>query len=101
MMLLECNMLREPAGSRQTREPVRVARKYPRVTGDPWRSYTEAMSRADAAEWDAACEDERCAFERLGVYEVVPRPKGRKVIGSKWVFRIKRGPDGAVQKYKA
>jgi Reverse transcriptase (RNA-dependent DNA polymerase) len=28
-------------------------------------------------------------------------PKGRKVVGSKWVFRIKRGPDGAIQKYKA
>jgi reverse transcriptase-like protein len=59
------------------------------------------MSHADVAEWDAACEDERHAFESLGVYEIVPWPKERKVIGSKWVFHIKCGPDGAVQKYKA
>jgi hypothetical protein len=41
------------------------------AAADP-RTYEEAMSRADAAEWDAACDKERRAFERLGVYEVVP-----------------------------
>jgi hypothetical protein len=70
------------------------------VTGDP-RTYAQAMARPDAAEWEVACEAERHAFEHMGVYEVVLRPKGRKVVGSKWVFRIKRGPDGEIQKYKA
>jgi Reverse transcriptase (RNA-dependent DNA polymerase) len=37
----------------------------------------------------------------MGVYEVVPWPKDQKVMGSKWVFCIKWGPDGNVQKYKA
>jgi reverse transcriptase-like protein len=37
----------------------------------------------------------------MGIYEVVPHPKGRKVVGSKWVFHIKCGPDGTIQKYKA
>ncbi len=64
-------------------------------------TYAEAMLHADAAKWDAACEEERHAFECLGVYEVVPWPKGRKIISSKWVFHIKHGPDSAVQKYKA
>jgi reverse transcriptase-like protein len=59
------------------------------------------MSHADAAEWDAAYENERCTFKCLDVYEIVPWPKERKVIGSKWIFHIKHGPDGAVQKYKA
>jgi hypothetical protein len=70
------------------------------ATGDP-RTYAQAMARTDAAEWEVACEAERRAFECMGLYEVVPRPKGRKVVGSKWVFRIKRGPDGEIQKYKA
>ena len=69
-------------------------------TIDP-RTYAEAMSRPDTAEWEAACEDEHCAFERMGVYEVVPRPKDRKVVGSKWVFHIKWGPNNSIQKYKA
>src|SRR6267142_1765107 len=59
------------------------------------------MVHPDAADWDAACEDEICTFQQMGVYEIVPRPKGCKVIGSKWVFWIKCGPDGSVQKYKA
>jgi hypothetical protein len=69
-------------------------------TSEP-RTYDEAMKRSDAADWDAACEDEIRMFQQMGVYDVVPRPEGRKVIGSKWVFRVKRGPDGEVQKYKA
>jgi len=59
------------------------------------------MARSDAAEWDAACEDKIQNFQQMGVYDVVPWPKGRKVVGSKWVLRIKHGPDGQVQKYKA
>ena len=65
------------------------------------RTYNEAMKRSDAAEWDVACKDKIRMFQQMGVYDVVPRPEGRKVIGSKWVFRIKRGPDGGIQKYKA
>jgi hypothetical protein len=37
----------------------------------------------------------------MSVYKVVPHPKGKNVVGSKWVFRIKRGPDGAILKHKA
>jgi hypothetical protein len=59
------------------------------------------MSRPDAAEWEVACQAEMRSFEHMSVYEVVPRPKGKNVVGSKWVFRIKRGPDGAILKYKA
>ena len=28
-------------------------------------------------------------------------PEGRKVIGSKWVFKVKRNTDGSVEKHKA
>ena len=70
------------------------------IAGD-LRSYVEAMARPDAAEWELACDNKKRAFEHLGVYEIVPRPIDRKVVGSKWVFHIKRGPDGSIQKYKA
>jgi len=59
------------------------------------------MARSNATEWDAACKDEICNFQQMGVYNIVLWPKGRKVVGSKWVLRIKHGPDGQVQKYKA
>ena len=59
------------------------------------------MAHSDAVEWDAACEDKIRNFQQMGVYDVVPQLKGRKVVGSKWVLCIKHGPDGQVQKYKA
>jgi transposase InsO family protein len=70
------------------------------ILPDP-KTYAEAMKRPDAAMWELACEGEKRQFEAMGVYEVVPRPQGKKVVGSKWVFRQKRGPDGTIQKYKA
>jgi hypothetical protein len=68
--------------------------------GDPC-TYADAMACSNMAEWELVCDAEKRAFDNMGVYNVVPRPKGQKVVGSCWVFRIKRGPDGAVLKYKA
>jgi len=55
------------------------------TTGNP-RTYAKAMACPDAADWDTTCEDEICTFQQMGVYKIVPQPKGRKVIGSKWIF---------------
>eukprot|EP00253_Pinus_taeda_P001731 PITA_01731 len=35
------------------------------------------------------------------VWEVVPRPQDRSVIGSRWIYKIKYAVDGSVEKYKA
>jgi len=35
------------------------------------------------------------------VGELVPRPTTTKVIGCKWVLRVKRRPDGSLDKFKA
>src|SRR6266851_7828879 len=35
------------------------------------------------------------------MYDIIPQPKGQKIVGSKWVFHVKQGPDGTIQKYKA
>ena len=40
-------------------------------------------------EWRAACEGELEALERRKVYDLTPRPKGRKVIKNHWVFDVK------------
>src|SRR5216683_3835206 len=59
------------------------------------------MASPDAVEWLMACEDKMQTWKQLNVYDVVPRPKGRKIVSSKWVFHVKQGPDGTIQKYKA
>ena len=35
------------------------------------------------------------------VWEVVEPPKDRKIVGSKWVFKVKTNEDGKVERYKA
>ena len=35
------------------------------------------------------------------VWEVVPRPSNKSVVGSRWIFRIKYAADGSIEKFKA
>ena len=35
-----------------------------------------------------------------GTWSLCPRPKGKQVVRNKWVFKIKRGPDGIIDRYK-
>jgi hypothetical protein len=32
---------------------------------------------------------------------VVPRPEGKSVVGSRWIYKIKHIADGSVEKFKA
>ena len=36
-----------------------------------------------------------------GVFQAAKLPTGQHVIGTKWVFKIKRKSDGSIEKYKA
>ena len=35
------------------------------------------------------------------VWEVVPRPVGKSVVTSRWLYKIKHAADGSVEKYKS
>ena len=34
------------------------------------------------------------------VWDIVPRPQGKSVVNSKWIYKIKHATDGSVEKYK-
>jgi hypothetical protein len=68
--------------------------------GDP-KTFKEAMSSPDADKWYEAMVTEMQAHVENGTWELVELPRGRKAIGSKWVFKIKRAADGSVDCYKA
>lgn len=36
-----------------------------------------------------------------GVWDVVQRLKGKSMVTSKWLYKIKHGVDGSIEKYKA
>jgi hypothetical protein len=64
-------------------------------------SYHQAIQSNDGAEWLKAINDELEAHEKNTTWSVVRRSGDMNVIGSKWVFKIKRDKDGKPSKYKA
>jgi hypothetical protein len=46
-------------------------------------SYAEALRRPDAEQWKHAALEELNAHSTNGTWKLVPRPAGKKVIGSK------------------
>jgi hypothetical protein len=65
------------------------------------KSYREAMRRLDSELWHQAMVREVGAHLKNGTWELVKLPHGRKAIGSKWVYKVQRNPDGTVERYKA
>ncbi|KAL0458067.1 UNVERIFIED_CONTAM: Retrovirus-related Pol polyprotein from transposon RE1 [Sesamum latifolium] len=45
--------------------------------------------------------DEIQALENNNTWSLTPLPEGKQVLGSKWVYKLKLGPDGSVSRYKA
>ncbi|CCA74092.1 hypothetical protein PIIN_08046 [Serendipita indica DSM 11827] len=60
----------------------------------------EALKRPDGDKYvQAAIEEVRAHLEN-GTWKLVRLPQGKKAIGSRWVFKIKRDADGSISKYK-
>lgn len=59
------------------------------------------MEARNSKEWKAACVDELKSIEKNGTWLLVDLPVGVKLIGLKWVFKLKRNLDGSINTYKA
>nr|AAO20078.1 putative polyprotein [Oryza sativa Japonica Group] len=51
--------------------------------------------------WHQAMLDELEALEKNKTWDLVPFPKGKKIVNCKWVYTVKQNPDGKVERYKA
>lgn len=45
--------------------------------------------------------EESSALQKKQTWQLVPPTTETKVVGNKWVFRVKYNPDGTIFKYKA
>ena len=52
-------------------------------------------------EWANEMVEEYQAIMKNDVWEVVPRPKDKSVVSSKWIFKTKHSIDGSIEKDKA
>jgi hypothetical protein len=61
-------------------------------------TFEEATSRQV---WRDAMMEEYNSIMKNDVREVVPRPEGKSVVTSKWLYKLKHVADGSIEKYKA
>jgi hypothetical protein len=100
------NLVEDGNVSTQKSKKPRIAKSF----GDDYIVYfvddtpntiKEAYSSPDADFWKEAIRSEMDFIMSNATWEVVERPYGCKLIGSKWMFRKKLRPDGTIERYKA
>ena len=67
-------------------------------------SKSEPTNVSDAIKhtaWKDAMTEEYQSIIKNDVWEIVPRPEGKSVVSSKWIFKIKHVADGSIEKSKA
>ena len=103
------------------REIIQDAEKYGAPDGSfreskkprPYSSYVallcdiidaEPTCYEEAAEkkvWKDAMIEEYQSIIKNAVWDVVPRPKEKSIVSSKWIYKKKNSADGNIEKYKA
>jgi hypothetical protein len=64
-------------------------------------SYDEAMHHTDREKWISAMKTELDSITTQEVFEAAVLPHGRKAIGCKWVYKVKRNAENVIEKWKA
>ena len=57
-------------------------------------TYSEALKSDEATKWQKAMDDEMTALTKNETYELVTPAEDRQIVGGRWVFAVKTGPNG-------
>ena len=64
------------------------------------KTMEEALSSDHTKEWKAATDSEFDSLTESETWELAELPPDRKPIGCNWVFKVKHGSDGSVERFK-
>ena len=64
------------------------------------KTLREARKRPDAGKWSAAEQEEMDSLIENEKWSLAKLPPGRKIVGSKWVFKVKLDENGEAARYK-
>ncbi|KAM1712704.1 hypothetical protein ACFX12_023548 [Malus domestica] len=53
------------------------------------------------SQWQNAMQEEYDSLRAQGTWKLVPPPENRSIVGSKWVYKVKKNPNGSISRYKA
>jgi hypothetical protein len=71
------------------------------VLGDAPSSFAEACSQPDADQWLDAMKEELASLHSCGTWRLAEVPPGTPTLPVRWIFKVKRDPNGQVERYKA
>ena len=71
------------------------------AVGEEPPTMREALQSEDRELWEKALINEHSAIIKNNTYSLVQRPRGQRVLRSKYVLKVKRRQDGRIDKYKA
>jgi hypothetical protein len=94
------DLVGDPSDQRQTRSHFqRASSLLAQVseTHDP-ETFAEASGHPD---WDTTMNEEYLSLMENNTWDLVPLPKGRKLVRCKWVYRTKYASDGSIERHKA
>ncbi|MCO5550786.1 hypothetical protein L7F22_004277 [Adiantum nelumboides] len=86
------------AGTTFGREQVDLACFSTLCDADEPDSFEQAL---ECVQWKDAMQQEINSIHKNRTWDLVDLPTGKKPIGTKWVFKVKRKQDGTVDRYKA
>ena len=72
-----------------------------KLDNDEPGTYKQAVKGEDRERWVIAMDEEIDALKRNDTWDVVKIPDGRKIVDSKWVYKVKKDADGNIDRYKA
>lgn len=98
----------ETVGTKRQRKPPQrflpdecnVAAELTNDDDEP-KSMTDALNSKNSGKWMQALEAEYNSLVKSETWELVPPPDDANIVGSKWVFKVKRKANGEVDRYKA
>ena len=98
-MVQEAEKHKAPPGTfKESIRPQKYSSLMSQLTSSEPSSYEEAASKQV---WVDAMIEEYKSIMKNDVWKVVPRPTGKSVVTSRWLYKIKHAADGSVEKYKA
>ena len=65
------------------------------------KTLKEAMERSDWIQWEKAINEEMESLHENKTWSLVERPNNKNIVGSKFVFKLKRKSDGSLERHKA
>jgi len=59
------------------------------------------MKGSNNDKWKEVMKDEMKELERNATWDLLELPSNNKIVGCKWVYKLKKGVDDKLERYKA